>query len=179
MVYTFKNRTLSQFASKEDQTVIHYYSCVFGVYKVFHCLDEFLFTLSRLKSLEIHTSTACLEYPLILQGRAFLAGSLQSGEKGVYIIHPCCWPTPKQVLDFSVIESVKMLFHARFWLMLLLTLATGSYGVSEGHKEQDNSWKVTPISGQSLPFVSHLCSGIRWSNGTVLNFSHLTDQWIC
>uniref|UniRef100_A0A672JRF6 Muellerian-inhibiting factor-like n=1 Tax=Sinocyclocheilus grahami TaxID=75366 RepID=A0A672JRF6_SINGR len=40
-----------------------------------------------------------------------------------------------------------MLFHARFWLMLLLTLATGSYGASVGHKEQDNSPRVTQLSG--------------------------------
>uniref|UniRef100_A0A9J8CS07 Anti-Mullerian hormone n=2 Tax=Cyprinus carpio TaxID=7962 RepID=A0A9J8CS07_CYPCA len=40
-----------------------------------------------------------------------------------------------------------MLFHARFWLMLLLIVATGSYGASVGHTEQDNSPKVTQLSG--------------------------------
>ncbi|XP_016327203.1 muellerian-inhibiting factor-like isoform X1 [Sinocyclocheilus anshuiensis] len=40
-----------------------------------------------------------------------------------------------------------MLFHARFWLMQLLTVATGSYGASVGHKEQDNSPRVTQLSG--------------------------------
>lgn len=40
-----------------------------------------------------------------------------------------------------------MLFQARFWLMLLLTVATGSYGATVGHKEQDNIPKDTPISG--------------------------------
>ncbi|XP_073701026.1 muellerian-inhibiting factor [Garra rufa] len=37
-----------------------------------------------------------------------------------------------------------MLFHTRFWLMLLLTQ---TYGASMGHEEQDNSPKVTPLSG--------------------------------
>ncbi|XP_016298101.1 muellerian-inhibiting factor-like isoform X2 [Sinocyclocheilus anshuiensis] len=40
-----------------------------------------------------------------------------------------------------------MLFYARFWLILLLTVATGSCGAKIGHKEQDNSPMVTPISG--------------------------------
>ncbi|XP_016382627.1 muellerian-inhibiting factor-like isoform X1 [Sinocyclocheilus rhinocerous] len=40
-----------------------------------------------------------------------------------------------------------MLFYARFWLILLLTVATGLCGAKIGHKEQDNSPMVTPISG--------------------------------
>ncbi|CAM4656122.1 unnamed protein product [Leuciscus chuanchicus] len=40
-----------------------------------------------------------------------------------------------------------MLFQARFWLMMLLTVATGSYGSTVGNKEQDNSQKVSPLSG--------------------------------
>nr|QHA34097.1 anti-Mullerian hormone [autotetraploid Carassius auratus red var. x Megalobrama amblycephala] len=40
-----------------------------------------------------------------------------------------------------------MLFHAGFWLMLLLIVATGSYGASVGLSEQDNSPKVTQLSG--------------------------------
>uniref|UniRef100_A0A8C2DCA8 Anti-Mullerian hormone n=1 Tax=Cyprinus carpio TaxID=7962 RepID=A0A8C2DCA8_CYPCA len=40
-----------------------------------------------------------------------------------------------------------MLFNARFWLMLLLIVATGSYGASVGLSEQDNSPKVTQLSG--------------------------------
>ncbi|XP_077082737.1 muellerian-inhibiting factor [Siphateles boraxobius] len=40
-----------------------------------------------------------------------------------------------------------MLFQARFWLMMLLTVATGSYGATVGHKEMDNSPKVIPLSG--------------------------------
>ncbi|KTG35103.1 hypothetical protein cypCar_00010566 [Cyprinus carpio] len=34
----------------------------------------------------------------------------------------------------------------RFWLILLLTVATGWYGAKIGHQEQDNSPKVTPLS---------------------------------
>ncbi|XP_043079278.1 muellerian-inhibiting factor [Puntigrus tetrazona] len=40
-----------------------------------------------------------------------------------------------------------MLFRARFWLVLLLTVAIWSYGTSVGHKEQDSSQKVTQQSG--------------------------------
>ncbi|KAK7126893.1 hypothetical protein R3I94_018163 [Phoxinus phoxinus] len=40
-----------------------------------------------------------------------------------------------------------MLFQAKFWLMMLLTVATGSYGATVGHKEPDNTPKVTPLSG--------------------------------
>ncbi len=91
---------------------------------------------------------------LLLQGQAFLAGS------GVYIKHLRYWPTLKQVLGFSASESEKMLSHARFCLVLLLTVATRLYGASVGHEEQNNNPKVTQLSGQSLSFVQNLSWGM-------------------
>ncbi|XP_050950580.1 muellerian-inhibiting factor isoform X1 [Labeo rohita] len=78
-----------------------------------------------------------------------------------------------------------MLFHARFWLMLLLTLATGSYGVSEGHKEQDNSWKVTPISGwngdeQEVADMVHVPrSTSEQTIGPSVHSTHATEDVPC
>ncbi|XP_051977253.1 muellerian-inhibiting factor-like [Xyrauchen texanus] len=42
-----------------------------------------------------------------------------------------------------------MLAHTRFWIMFLLslTVGTGSYGATMGHNDQDNSQKITPLSG--------------------------------
>ncbi|XP_051551494.1 muellerian-inhibiting factor-like [Myxocyprinus asiaticus] len=49
-----------------------------------------------------------------------------------------------------MMESEKMLAQTRFWMMLLVSLivGTGSYGATMGHNDQDNSQKITPLSGR-------------------------------